>query len=240
MKTGIIVAIKEELASLTQEKIAKGEFISLTPTTLLCFSGAGRKNAEYAAEMLIEQGAERLISWGCAAALKSSLKPGDLIMPQTLITEDDEAISIASPWLHYVLENLPELNAHTGSLVDAGRIISKSSEKKWINRKSRAIALDMESVAISQAGIKHDIPVLVVRAIADSVEMDLPNAIEYAMNPQGEVQMVKLFSYLITHPVEVPGLFRLGQDFSKAKDKLKLVAEHLDIITGFEKESVVS
>jgi len=47
----------------------------------------------------------------------------------------------------------------------------------------------------------------------------------------------KLLWFLLTHPTELPGLIKLGLHFNAAKNKLKLVAKHLDIIVGFEQKT---
>ena len=73
MITGIIVALPEELTTLTTKKIAKGSFLYITENILVIYSGAGSVNAATAANLLIANGATRLISWGCAAALAMTL-----------------------------------------------------------------------------------------------------------------------------------------------------------------------
>lgn len=238
MITGIIVALAAELSTLTDQKMKKGDCIFINDHTLLVFSGAGSENARNASQLLIKKGAERLISWGCAAALKTNLNPGDLILPQTLTTEDQEQLSLSTPWFHYVLENLTSFTAYTGPLTESSVIVTESAAKKALHRKNRAIALDMESIAVAKIAIEQNIPVLVIRSIVDPIEMDLPKAVSFSLDDQGEVVLIKLLWFLLTHPTELPGLITLGMHFNAAKNKLKLVAKHLDIIVGFEQNSI--
>jgi len=58
--------------------------------------------------------------------------------------------------------------------------------------------------------------------------MDLPQAVSHALNEQGDVQLGKLLTYLLTHPSELKGLITLGQHFNAAKRTLKLVANQLE------------
>ena len=95
-----------------------------------------------------------------------------------------------------------------------------------------AVALDMESVAIAKVARQYKIPFLVIRAIVDPVDMSLPQAISYSLNDQGEVVLGKLLFFLFLHPAELPGLIKLGIYFNAAKKTLKLVAKHLDTVTG--------
>ncbi len=237
MITGIIVALPNEISSLTSKKVNKGDCLFINDNTVIACSGAGPENAAKASQLLIDKGAERLISWGCAAALKANLHPGDLVLPQTLLTERHEELTIASPWLNKALDQLSSLNPYTGSLVESSFIVADSLDKKSIHQQTRAIAVDMESIAIVKIAIQNNLPVLVIRCIADPVTMNLPKAVSYALNNQGDVVLAKLLWFLLTHPNELPGLIKLGLHFNAAKNKLKLVAEHLDIITGFEQNT---
>ena len=237
MITGIIVALPDEVSSLTSKKITKGDCLFINDNTLIAYSGAGPENAAKASQLLIDKGAERLISWGCAAALKANLHPGDLVIPQTLLTERHEELTIASPWFNDVLDQLPSLNPFTGSLIESSFIVAESEEKKVIYKQTRAIALDMESIAVARIAIQNNLPVLAIRCIADPVTMNLPKAVSYALNTQGDVVLAKLLWFLLTHPNELPGLIKLGLHFNAAKNKLKLVARHLDIMDGFEQNT---
>ena len=91
----------------------------------------------------------------------------------------------------------------------------------------------MESAAIARVALEHGLPFLVVRAIADPVAMNLPQAIDYSLDDQGEIQVEKLALFLVLHPLELPGLIKLGVHFKAAKKTLKLIARELDIVTGF-------
>lgn len=240
MITGIVIALPDEINSLTSKKIAKGECVFINDKTVVICSGAGFKNAKEACHILIKKGAERLISWGCAAALKSGLKPGDLVLPQALQTEKQKIILLESPWLENTLEHLSIIsNPLTGLLAESRFIVTESIEKQQIYAQTGAIALDMESVAIAKTAINHGYPVLVIRSIADPVNMSLPSAVSYALNDQGDVILTKLLRFLLTHPMELPGLIKLGLHFNAAKKTLKSVSKHLDLIVGFEQKTKI-
>jgi hopanoid-associated phosphorylase len=237
--TGIIVALPDEISSLTHKKVNKGDCIFINDKTLLTCSGAGSKNATVASLLLIKKGAKRLISWGCATALKAELKPGDLVLPKNLQSEKQEKISLESPWLTHTLDHLSDFTPLTGLLAESHNIVAESSEKQIIHSQSGAITLDMESVAIAKTAKKHNFPALVIRSIADPVTMSLPKAVSYALNSQGDIILSKLLWFLLTHPNELPALIKLGFHFKAAKNKLKSVSKQLDIIVGFEQKTVI-
>ena len=236
MITGIVVALPEELTTLTPKKIDKGDCHFVAEKLMVAYSGAGSKNARSAAKLLVTKGATRLISWGCAAALSGTLKPGDLVLADELIDVEggrDAKCCVSSDWHSYAKERLEKfLAVHCGRLAESTRIVSTRTEKKQLYVLTGAVALDMESVAIAKVARQYKIPFLVIRAIVDPVDMSLPQAISYSLNDQGEVVLGKLLFFLFLHPTELPGLIKLGMYFNAAKKTLKLVAKHLDTVTG--------
>lgn len=230
---GIVVALPEELATLTGQKLAQGECVRMAENILLGFAGAGPINADQAARKLIDQGANCLISWGCAAALAPQLKPGDLVVPEQVLSEQ-QAYNIDSQWSQHLQKTMgPQLNLFTGALAESGSIVAGSADKQRIHRNSGAVALDMESAAVVKAAHQANLPCLVIRAIADPVTMDLPQAVVHALNSQGRVELGKLLRFLLVHPWEIPALIKLGLHFNAARKTLKKVAKQLNEIIHF-------
>ncbi|NOQ36505.1 MAG: phosphorylase [Methylococcaceae bacterium] len=232
MITGIIVALPEELRTLSKKKISKGHYDFISETIIVAYSGAGATNAAKATELLISKGATRLISWGCAGALAANLKAGDLMLPESLLTTEKASLALNQNWQQHTAKLFPE--SHSGSIIDSVNIIANSDDKKSLHQQSQANAVDMESAAITQVCQQYNLPCLVIRTIADPVEMSLPQAVSHAMNAEGEVILSKLLSYLLTHPQQIPALIRLGIHFNAAQNKLKAVANHLDTIVNFD------
>jgi adenosylhomocysteine nucleosidase len=238
--TGLVVALPQEIDTLTTRKVVKGHVVSLSKNLLLAYSGAGAENAETATKLLIQQGTNRLISWGCAAALSPNLQSGNLVLADGLISSDNEIISLDSVWYKQVktaleklsLENKTRFVLHTGDLLESKILVAKSSDKQQLYQQTRAIALDMESVSAAKVAQIHKLPFLAIRAIADPVSMDLPEAVNVALNAQGDVEILKLLKFLFTHPKELSGLITLGQQFSAAKRTLKTVASALEHLTA--------
>ena len=234
MITGIVVALPEELTTLTSKKIDKGRCFFITDKLLVVYSGAGHVNAKSASELLVAKGANRLISWGCAAALSESLKPGDLILADELIDAGNVVMATSADWLAYAKNSLAKFVViQSGRLAESTSIVSSSKEKKQLHAITGAIALDMESVAVARVAKQHTLPFLTIRVIADPVNMNLPRAIYYSLNDQGEMVLRKLLLFLFLHPGELPGLIKLGLHFNAAKKTLKSIAVHLDKVIDF-------
>jgi adenosylhomocysteine nucleosidase len=232
--TGIVVALPEELTTLTSKKLDKGQCLFMSDKLLIAYSGAGPVNAEATAELLVAKGATRLISWGCAAALSASLNPGDLILADNLIDAGNIEIAVNADWHSHTKNRIATFaTVHTGLLAESKNIVTSVKDKKQLHSITGAIALDMESIAIAKVAKQHTLPFLTIRVIADPVTMNLPQAINYSLNDQGEVVLGKLLLFLFLHPVELPGLIKLGLHFNAAKKTLKAIAGHLDKVTGF-------
>ncbi|MGZ5010288.1 MAG: phosphorylase family protein [Methylobacter sp.] len=238
MITGIVVALPEELSTLTSKKIDKGCCAFITDTIVLAYSGAGADNARAASELLITQGAVRLISWGCAAALSELLKPGDLILADTLIDAEGTQIDVHNAWLEFT-KNLisTQIKIHTGSLAESLTIVAAAKDKKHLHAQTGAIALDMESAAIGTVARQNDLPFLVIRTVADPVNMDLPKAINHSLNDEGDIVLAKLLAFIALHPTELPGLIKLGLHFNAAKSTLRSVAKQLDQLTALASQA---
>ena len=240
MITGIVVALPEELTTLTSKKIDKGRCFYITDKLLVVYSGAGHVNAKSASELLVAKGANRLISWGCAAALSESLKPGDLILADELIDVGNVVMATSADWLAYAKNSLAKFVViQSGRLAESTSIVSSSKEKKQLHSTTGAIALDMESVAVARVAKQHTLPFLTIRVIADPVNMDLPRAIYYSLNDQGEMVLRKLLLFLFLHPAELPGLTKLGFHFNAAKKTLKSIAGHLDKVIDFNQANFI-
>jgi len=238
--TGIVVALPEELTTLTSKKIDKGRCFYITDKLLVVYSGAGHVNAKSASELLVAKGANRLISWGCAAALSESLKPGDLILADELIDAGNVVMAASADWLAYAKNSLAKFVViQSGRLAESTSIVSSSKEKKQLHAITGAIALDMESVAVARVAKQHILPFLTIRVIADPVNMDLPRAIYYSLNDQGEMVLRKLLLFLFLHPAELPGLIMLGFHFNAAKKTLKSIAGHLDKVIDFNQANFI-
>lgn len=226
---GIVVALPEELRTLTRNKLKQGEYCRLGDHWV-AFSGAGIENAAKSAQLLLDNGAQRLLSWGCAAGLDNELKPGDLVLANQVLTEQDQ-FDTAQPWCTDIQQALGNtVPIKIGKLFTSIELVSCSRDKQQIQRRSQAIALDMETAAIAAVARQAGVPFLAFRCIADPVSMDLPKAVLAGLNDKGQIDLAKLLRHLLLHPWEVIGLIRLGLHFHAAQKTLKIVARHLGML----------
>lgn len=236
MITGIVVALQEELSTLTTEKAPKGVVLRLHETVCLVYSGAGAENAALAAETLVKDGVTQLISWGCAAGIDAVVQSGDLILATQCVAVDNQIFNSDPNWVARVKALVPgSIKVYGSTIAESKAIVASSAEKAQIAQVTGAVALDMESSAIARVAQGRGLPFLVIRAVADPLAMALPKAVSHALNNQGEVNLARLLAYLCLHPSELPALIRLGLHFNSAKTTLKLLAKQLEAIANCPK-----
>jgi len=226
--TGILVALPEELRTLSNSKIRQGECIATAKNTVTILSGSGSENAAIAAQKLLDHGAKQLISWGCAGALAPHLKAGDLVIPTLIQMPNNTKLSTHTQWSRKTVKLLENtIKCYNGKLLESESIISLASHKALQYQRTQALAVDMESGAVARIAAQAQVPFIAIRSIVDPAQLDLPKAINYAMNDQGTIAIPKLMFYLCMHPAELPRLVRLGLHFNAASKTLKHLAQQL-------------
>ena len=66
-------------------KLPARQPVRLNERTFLILSGMGRDRAKRAAQTLVEENVDCLVSFGTAGALSPALRPGDLVLPQEIV-----------------------------------------------------------------------------------------------------------------------------------------------------------
>ena len=238
MRLGIVAALPAEAECLSVQS-PQYQDISNTASLpedsgqplapLCCISGIGSDAARTAAAGLVERGATALLSWGCAGALSETLKPGDLLLPETIVAEDGQVLHTHAQWRSYLQTRLTgTLTCYGDVLVESRQLVSGYMDKQRLAGASGAIAVDMESAAVGRVAAQSGIPFMVIRAVADAADEGLPPCIAQTMDHQGQLQIRRMLPMLIRQPGMWPQLFRLGRHFHAATRTLTLVSTQAD------------
>jgi adenosylhomocysteine nucleosidase len=222
MMLGIVVSLPWELRSLTRQTIPFGALRALTDNTLVALSGMGAVRAYAGAELLVDHGATELMSWGCAAALDPRLNAGSLILPEHIIAASGEIHRVCSEWhqrLYQILAH--KFTVHTGPLAETDAIVQTSASKSELERRTRAVAVDMESGAHARVAEKHRLPFITIRAIVDTASTNLPKTLGKALDPDGGISAWKLLTSAFFLPSDGIKIVRLGFQFNSARKTLK-------------------
>lgn len=117
-----------------------------------------------------------------------------------------------------------KLDHHIGTMVTVDHVIGSPHEKADIGAVHGAIALDMEAAALAQVASQRNIPWLVVKAILDPMEMELPN-LQECMEATGEVKPILMMEHFLKNPREVTQLTQIQYNASQARQALAQFVE---------------
>jgi adenosylhomocysteine nucleosidase len=188
-------------------------------------TGMGERLAGQAAKAALADGADLCISSGLAGGLQAGQRSGDILVAQVVV-KDHEPVAIASD---------PELIAlasdcgarQVSRFVTSRVIVARSADKQLLGE--RADAVEMESLAVLGEAARRGVPAVAVRAIADTVDFDLPLDFSTASDPSGQIRASRVLGALAMRPQRLPALLRFARDCRRASQSL---AAFLDAYTG--------
>ncbi len=181
----------------------------LLPAALVAIGGGTPTGARHAAERLIAQGAEALVSFGLAGGLDPALPPGTIVIPRAVLVD-----GVRHP-------TTPLLASPTRDLIlQTPTVLATTAEKRAAFAATSAAAVDLESGAVAQAAAAHALPFAVLRAICDPAGRDLPPAALAALDSAGTIGLLRVLASLARHPTQLPALLRLAADAAAARRAL--------------------
>jgi nucleoside phosphorylase len=156
--------------------------------------GIGPTRARRAIKWAIDQLAPKRV-WmvGIAGGLDPALPLGYVVIPQRLIDERGDEVSIISN------DSLFQPTS-TATMLQVDRVILTSQEKARLHQHSGAVAVDMESLAVARACRESNIPMQVVRFISDTAHDSMPPEIVGLVNEEGNPQFLTALKRILKRP----------------------------------------
>ncbi len=218
MSLGIVVALAAEAQVLTKTALRAGEGIAIAPGLRLHLCGMGPESAGQGAEALLAEGVGALLAFGTAGALEPGLRPGTLLLPERVIFSGRD-YAVATHWRSRVAAQIHG-EVLSGPLLTVATACAQSAEKRALHVRSGAVAVDMESGAVAAVATAAGKPFLVLRALVDPVERDLPRSALVAVDAYGRLRLSALLAALVRRPWEIAALLRLGREMNAALQSL--------------------
>jgi adenosylhomocysteine nucleosidase len=190
-------------------------------------SGPGPARAAKAAHALIDAYRPRLvIASGFAGGLDPRLRRYDLIAADSVVDAEGREITLDPPALAPWLTEVP--NLHRGRLMTFDRIVRLREEKRQLGERHQALAVDMESFAVAEICRDRAVPLLVVRAISDAANDELPPDIGHLLSRKTLAgQLGAAVGSLFRRPGAAKDIFHLHQMALEASGRLaKVLAKH--------------
>jgi len=175
--------------------------------------GGTAGGAETAARALLDAGVSALVSLGLAGGLDPSLRPGDIVVCETVISRGARYRTDAA-----LSRRLGGSTPH--ALLGGDAMVASVGEKQRLWRETGAAAVDLESGAVARLATERGVPFAVLRAICDPAERALPHAAGVALDARGAVGVWRVLASLIARPGQLPALLRLAGDAAAARRAL--------------------
>jgi adenosylhomocysteine nucleosidase len=180
----------------------------------VAIGGGTSDGADLAARNLIAAGAKALISFGLAAGLDPAIRPGTIIVAESVLSHGRR-------WL-----TDPSLNARLGGAtghicLGLDGIVAAPDDKLRLGRETGAAMGDIESAAVAAVAVAAKLPFAVLRAVCDPVERALPAAALIALDPSGRIAALRLARSIVSRPAQIGALIVLARDAMLARRALR-------------------
>ena len=204
----IIGAIRDEVAA-----VAKGISPDQLPPSQLIRGGVGPDSAARAIAALDLTHAKHVCSTGFCGGLNDDAKVGDIIVATEILRGDaSDRIAVDSQLVESISAALKSAGVkfHAGPLVSVREPVFRCEDKRALGKSAQAIAVDMESYAITHPASKiSGCRPFVLRVISDSVDDELPSEVSEFLDAEGNVRAGKITRFIFKRPTNIARLMEL-------------------------------
>lgn len=177
------------------------------PRVRVGVAGARPDKAEAEARRLVSEGARLLLSFGVAGGLDPTVKPGDLFIASEVVDEEDML------WPQAEIAGLAGARAR---MLGVEAVVAEPKEKARLHTHFDAKLVDMESHRVARVAHQADLPMVVIRAVADPAARAIPKAALGALDEAGRPTIAPVLRNLLKAPKELPGLLEVKRDLDRA------------------------
>jgi adenosylhomocysteine nucleosidase len=184
-----------------------------------CAAARPHKARDLARE-LVAMGATRLMSFGIAGSLDSSVNLGDVFIG-TRVASAAGQWTCDGAWGRELANSIP--SAKRGGVYGSEVLVATIEEKDALNQNTGCAIVDMESQCAAEVATEAGLPLMVVRAVCDDSVMNVPPFVMAAITEDGSVSVLRALGYLALHPDQTSDLFKVICGTSKALETLRTV-----------------
>jgi hopanoid-associated phosphorylase len=174
-----------------------------------------------------------LVSFGIAGALVPQLRPGDVVLSGEVVAPDgrwqsDEALCRRLGAL------AREIGAVEGRAYGAPAPLALPRQKERLWNETGALAVDLESDIVARAAQQAGIPFVVLRAIADPLDRELPSAALIPLAADGTPVVLRVLGDIVRRPRQMRALVGLARETRLALSALRRPARALHALVAAE------
>ncbi|NDV25515.1 phosphorylase [Desulfovibrio sp. JC010] len=230
-KIAIVAAMGQEALALcpNPKRGTSGNYplltgnISSTIEYSCIVSGIGIRRASEAAKLLCAEKPDLIMSIGVSGGLAADLHAGSLVAASSIGSDltEFEAWSGKKKDVEICTELIPGwAELQSGKLITARRPLLTTRDKSAMHKSSKALAVDMESIAVAQAAKQAGIPFGCIRAISDDSKRSIPEESLIGVDESGKTKLGPILKAIAKRPGLIFELVPVGRDYSKALKSL--------------------
>lgn len=143
-----------------------------------------------------------VISAGVCGALTPELRPGDLVLPESVIGPAAERLNV-TPTAYARAAALAPAARH-GTLATSREVVATPLDKASLHARTGAVAVDMESSLILTFAAGAGCPTLVVRGVSDAAGDTVPPELIGLLTEAGKLRTARALALGVTRPQVLP------------------------------------
>jgi len=160
------------------------------------------------------------LSVGCAGALATWLRPGDVVVADGVagLERRDRLAASAAPFRTWAAQQ--GLRTHVGGVVSSDSVLLTRAAKEAAGADG-ALVVEMESAAIAAEAAAREIPFVGLRVVLDVAGQTLPASLDVVDADTGELAGGRAVAALAVRPWLWPAALRLGAQTRRADRALR-------------------
>ena len=179
-------------------------------------SGVGFVKARRATQALVDAHSPAwILACGFAGALQPEMKVGQIIMADAIVDAHGNQLSV-----DVNMPADPGRGLHVGRLLTADGIVRTVAEKQALAAQWKALAVDMESLAVAQVARDTKTRFLAVRSISDDLSADLPPEVVAVTGTTGVARIGAALGSLWKRPESAKAMWQLRGAAQTAAEQL--------------------
>jgi adenosylhomocysteine nucleosidase len=187
-------------------------------------TGIGKTSATEAMDSIPLAAHDVCISTGLAGSLRDELRPSDVVVARAANTIDGAIIASSDESLRQIAVFLAAKPVDVA--LTSEKIVSTALAKDELRQFGSIV--EMESAHVLAAAQRAQTPAVVVRAISDAADEDLPVDFARILDSQGRLKVGALLKEVGLSPHRIPLLIQFGR---QSRVAAKSLADFLDRYT---------
>ena len=200
----------------------------------IVLTGSGRERAPRATRWAFDTfKPTSMMSIGFGGGTLDTLQSGDLVLGTTLYRLDGspfywDSEQLGDPLipdrsLYGAARNAVEIagiDFEQGPIINLPTLAKTAGMKRWIGQELHGACIDMESFMVGEVANDAGVPFVALRAIVDTVDMDLPNLVGQISQAPSGGRILPAIKHLARHPNEIAALTGLARSATRARRSL--------------------